>query len=201
MNRLKRSLLTARQFWSFLPRWDASGLLPDGIPLREIWRPASDKARKARLLSSGDSNTDRRWIKGVRLCAWGLSAVLCMNIILTTVAAILAYARNNAQGFMSAPVYQGNCSLSKHWATGLQLLINILSTAMLAASNYCMQCLVAPSRKDIDNAHRERIWMNIGIPDITGLLLTAKGRRKWLGIILLLSSLPIHLMFVSRCVC
>lgn len=198
MERFRRHLLIVQQFWSFLARWDTSRLLPDGIPLREIRRPAPDKAR---LLSSGDSDHNRGWIKGVRLCAWGLSAVLCINIILTTIAAILAYARNNAQGFISAPVYQGKCSLSKHWATGLQLLINILSTAMLAASNYCMQCLVAPSRKDIDNAHRERTWINIGIPDITGFLFTVKGRRKWLGIILLLSSLPIHLMFVSHSVC
>ncbi|KAK2765090.1 hypothetical protein FQN54_008789 [Arachnomyces sp. PD_36] len=44
---------------------------------------------------------------------------------------------------------------------GLHLVINVLSTVILAATNYCMQCLGAPARADIDKAHAQRRWLEI----------------------------------------
>lgn len=41
----------------------------------------------------------------------------------------------------------------KRLNSGLHLAINILSTILLSGSNYCMQCLSAPTRTDVDIAH------------------------------------------------
>ena len=43
------------------------------------------------------------------------------------------------------------------------VVINILSTALLTSSNYCMQILSAPSREELDLAHARNTWMDIGI--------------------------------------
>lgn len=75
-------------------------------------------------------------------------------------------------------------------------MINILSTALLGASNYCMQCLAAPSREQVDKAHNQKTWVRIGVPNIIDLVRYQTGKRRFLGSILLITSLPIHLMFV-----
>ncbi|KAL4807026.1 hypothetical protein BDV18DRAFT_159248 [Aspergillus unguis] len=68
---------------------------------------------------------------------------------------------------------------------------------MLAASNYSMQCLAAPSRAEVDEAHQRKGWLSIGVPNIGGLLLFGSGRRRRLGFCLLVTSLPIHLIYNS----
>ncbi|OQE22231.1 hypothetical protein PENFLA_c013G02865 [Penicillium flavigenum] len=141
--------------------------------------------------------TGREWIKGVLYCIWFVSGVLVANIILTITAVVLAYSKYGSGEFGYAPVYQGKCSVAKNSATGIHLVINILSTIMLGASNYCMQCLAAPSRSEVDEAHRKRTWLAIGIPDIAHLVLRAPARRRWLGIVLLVTSFPIHLIYNS----
>ncbi|KAK2763325.1 hypothetical protein FQN54_009961 [Arachnomyces sp. PD_36] len=98
------------------------------------------------------------WIQGVRLCAWCTAGILLLNIILAVVAIVVSYPRFNGRSVASASLYRGKCSVSKNWATGLHLIFNVLSTAMLATSNYCMQCLSAPSRADVDRAHSQRIY-------------------------------------------
>ncbi|KAJ5150526.1 uncharacterized protein N7500_010715 [Penicillium coprophilum] len=139
----------------------------------------------------------RRWIKGVVLCSRIVGGVLALNIILTVIAAGLAYSGDSEETFSFASLYTGKCSTSKNWTTGLHLLINILSTALLGASNYCMQCLAAPSREQVDKAHSQKTWIRIGVPNIMDLLRYQTGKRRILGSILLITSLPIHLIYNS----
>ncbi|KAK2805543.1 hypothetical protein FQN50_006169 [Emmonsiellopsis sp. PD_5] len=156
------------------------------------WRP--ENRREPVLSSEQDGN--RKWTKGVLLCAWGATAVLVLNIILTIIAAGRAYSTYEGQSFGSAILYQGSCTRSKKWATGLHFVINILSTLVLAASNYCMQTLNAPSRQEIDDAHSRRKWLDIGTPSWRNLRVAGK-RRRILWSLLLASSLPIHLIYNS----
>jgi hypothetical protein len=71
--------------------------------------------------------------------------------------------------------------------------INALSTILLGASNYCAQLLVAPTRRDIDEAHRKSMWLDIGIQSLRNLL-RATLRRKVLWILLMSSSGLLHLL-------
>ncbi|KAL4864910.1 hypothetical protein BDV12DRAFT_158142 [Aspergillus spectabilis] len=146
---------------------------------------------------TSDSPTSRDWIKGVVICSWIIGSVLTLNIIFTIIAAGIAYSKNGETDFDFASLYMGKCSVAKNWTTGLHLVINILSTAMLGASNYCMQCLASPSRAQVDEAHQKRTWVKIGIPNLWNLLRWQRGKRQLLGWMLFITSLPIHLIFNS----
>jgi hypothetical protein len=90
---------------------------------------------------------------------------------------------------------QGECSKITGYNIGAHLAINILSTLLLSGSNYCMQCLSAPTRREINNAHKRGITLDIGIPSLRNL--GALDPWKILMWILLgISSLPLHLLSV-----
>lgn len=90
-------------------------------------------------------------------------------------------------------IFHGDCKKASTMNTWAHLAINIVSTCLLAGSNYCMQCLVAPTRLDIDQAHRKFRWLDIGLPSIRNLRYI-EPRRRWLWIFLATSSLPLHLL-------
>ncbi|KAH6889430.1 hypothetical protein B0T10DRAFT_404784 [Thelonectria olida] len=93
-------------------------------------------------------------------------------------------------------LFEGSCSTSRRLNTLLHLLINILSSILLAASSYGMQCLSAPTRAEVDKAHRAQKWMDIGILSVRNLRLISWQRSiPW--IVLMLSSLPLHLLYNS----
>ena len=59
-----------------------------------------------------------------------------------------------------------------------------------------MQCLSAPTRKEVDEAHAKGKWLDIGVPSVRNLTNIAKPRvGMWLG--LALTSLPLHLRLVD----
>lgn len=99
------------------------------------------------------------------------------------------------RSFTHGVLYYGKCSVSNAWSTILGILINLLSTAMLAASNYCTQCLSAPSRADVDRAHAQKIWLGIGTFSVKNLLLRSLTYRT-LWLLLHITSTPIHLELV-----
>ncbi|KAL2848856.1 hypothetical protein BJY01DRAFT_246232 [Aspergillus pseudoustus] len=174
------------------PNWPA-----ESIPLTPVAPPMKSGAAVETAMSAGPGQTTRRWIKGVMLCTWIVLAVLLANSLLTIIAAAVAYSKEKGQGFGYATLYQGRCSVAKNWTTGIHLLINILSTIILGASNYCLQCLSAPSRSEVDKAHAKRTWLNIGVSSIFDLLVHGRGRRRYLAFTLLATSLPIHLIYNS----
>ena len=88
---------------------------------------------------------------------------------------------------------EGTCSDVRSLSTCLHLAINVLSTILLGCSNYCMQCLSAPTRKDIDRAHARGKWLDIGIPSFRNLRSIGRMRAS-LWWCLGLTSLPLHLL-------
>ncbi|KAH8679223.1 hypothetical protein BGZ61DRAFT_551689 [Ilyonectria robusta] len=93
-------------------------------------------------------------------------------------------------------LYQGSCSKASKVNVVLHLFINIFSSVLLAASNYSMQCLSAPTRADVDRAHAKKKWMDIGIPSVHNLSKIPKTRAM-LWFLLLVSSVPLHLLYNS----
>ncbi|KAJ5375433.1 hypothetical protein N7517_007439 [Penicillium concentricum] len=152
------------------------------------------------VMEDGDSTTSpmqNTWIVGVRYCAAAGACILVINLIFIIVAAGIStrYNGNSAWGD-SAVIYDGDCGIVKRWSLGLHLIINILSTLILAASNYCMQTLVAPTREEVDAAHARGQWLDIGGASIRNLLAIGRGRLG-LWIILMLTASPFHLMYNS----
>lgn len=91
-------------------------------------------------------------------------------------------------------VLHGDCKRTATINTWAHLAINVVSTALLAGSNYCMQCLVAPTRDEIERAHKQiGHWLDIGLPSLRNFDFIAE-RRRVLWILLAISSLPLHLL-------
>ncbi|KAI0965357.1 hypothetical protein F4678DRAFT_476639 [Xylaria arbuscula] len=82
----------------------------------------------------------------------------------------------------------------------LHLLINIASTLVsvsrLASSNFFMQVLNAPTRQEIDDAHSKTSWLGIGVASVRNIF-HVSSFKTWCWVSLLLSSIPIHLLFNS----
>ncbi|KAK7965137.1 hypothetical protein PG988_010141 [Apiospora saccharicola] len=96
--------------------------------------------------------------------------------------------------------YEGTCAGDGSGAArvnlALHLVINVVSTAVLASSNFFMQVLNAPSRREVDKAHRRGTFLGIGVPSVRNAWHISRF-KTWCWVVLLLSSVPIHLLFNS----
>lgn len=128
---------------------------------------------------------------GVLCCAWTSGAVLIMNVLMT----IWAGSSFGTEGGIGT-LHSGSCTRSSNFGFWIHLLINILSTTLLGASNYTMQCLNSPSRAEIDKAHREGTWLDVGLPSVSNIW-KILGYRRVLWWALALSTIPLHLLWNS----
>ncbi|KAK4211282.1 hypothetical protein QBC37DRAFT_402664 [Rhypophila decipiens] len=98
--------------------------------------------------------------------------ILIANVALTGVA-VKWYGSENGVGL----IYQGDCDTVETWNRWIHLLINLLSTGMLGASNYCMQLQAAPTRAKVDEAHRAGKSLDIGVPSLRNFGHTTEANR------------------------
>ena len=131
------------------------------------------------------------WRFGVTVSAWTAFTVLLLNLILTIYTGT-SYPHYGGLGL----AFEGKCSTVNSWTTWLHVLINGLSSVLLSASNYTMQCLCSPTRKEIDQAHARGDWLDIGVPSVRNIW-RMNWRRTVLWWLLALSSIPIHLLYNS----
>ena len=128
---------------------------------------------------------------GVTCCALVAAVVLVMNAIFT-IWAVLSCGAQNGLGTL----HDGSCKRVTTLTFWAHLAINVLSTLLLGASNYSMQCLSSPTRNEIDKAHGKGVWLDIGVPSVRNLrwLSTTRIILWWL---LAVSSVPLHLLYNS----
>lgn len=134
--------------------------------------------------------------EGIQVCATVASVALGLNVILAAIAFGVGYANSKDASFVTLPLYEGSCSTTKKWSVGMHLLINGIGTFILSTSSYCAQFLAAPSREDIDKAHSKGLWLDIGVPSLRNIL-ALERRKKCLWAILMISTIPIHALFVT----
>ncbi|RDA89814.1 hypothetical protein CP533_0873 [Ophiocordyceps camponoti-saundersi (nom. inval.)] len=170
-------------------------------------QPAAESFRVTRfarrsLLSSWFPSIDDDETKSWRIWISRRSRALMLQIIIVclimvtniffTIFGITKYGSDRGIGL----IYQGDCETVKRLNQSLHLVINLLSTGMLSASNYCMQLQAAPTRANVDVAHQQGRWMDIGVPSLRNLkYLTRRRLLAW--ILLALSSIPVHLIYNS----
>lgn len=127
------------------------------------------------------------WRRGALLFCAGAAATLALN---------LALALWSVAGGTDGVFADGDCGRIRTVNVGMHALINGLGTVLLAGSNYCMQCVSAPTRAQVDGAHARRRWLDLGVMSVRNL--GAVGWRNvavWL--LLGASSLPLHLLYNS----
>ena len=129
---------------------------------------------------------------GITLCAATATTVFVINLTLTAWALSRCGLTKGGVGI----IQEGSCKKTAHLSLWLHLIINLLSTLLLSASNYSMQCLASPTREEVDKAHLQNVWLDIGIPSIKNLNYIARPRIVlwWL---LFFSGVPLHLFYNS----
>jgi hypothetical protein len=130
---------------------------------------------------------------GVTASLIGVVAVFLCNIAIT----IWVWKRPNSTIQDSMEIlFQGDCARAPSLNVWIHSVVNAFSTLLLAASNFCLQVLSAPSPKDLARAHEKRQRLQIGLPSLRNLWRIGKD-RTFLCVVLLLSSVPLHLLFNS----
>ncbi|RGP71411.1 hypothetical protein FSPOR_3389 [Fusarium sporotrichioides] len=95
-------------------------------------------------------------------------------------------------------LYKGDCDVSSRANLWIHLAINIIGTGVLASSNFFMQTLAAPTRKEVDAAHKAGHWLEIGVQSFKNIRFL--GWKKILFWSLFsLSSIPL-LLFFNGCI-
>ncbi|KIW27128.1 uncharacterized protein PV07_06897 [Cladophialophora immunda] len=134
-----------------------------------------------------------------RLYGWrtgALTAALLGAISLLINLVVVSWLAARGHGASLIEVYNGDCGKVESLDIWIHLAINTLSTLLLGGSNYCMQCLTAPTREDVDRAHARGEYLDVGVPSVRNLRRVA-GRKMILWWALGLSSIPLHLMYNS----
>lgn len=132
------------------------------------------------------------WRFGVTVGAILSFCVLIGNIV-TLVVVSISVNNKNGKGLAFLTIRQGHCSDIERIQLVIHLIINVVSTLLLGASNYCMQCLSAPTRAEVDKAHKQGRHLDIGVPSLRNLMIV-KWKRVGCWLLLGLSSLPLHLL-------
>lgn len=133
------------------------------------------------------------WRFGAVVAAVSTSVVFLINLIVVIWVGVQLSKVTSTVHSMILTLRRGDCQDVERINVWVHFAINAVSALLLSASNYCMQCLSAPTRKEINKAHASGKWLDIGVPSIRNL--KAIGKRKlffwWcLG----LSSIPLHLL-------
>jgi hypothetical protein len=138
-NRFPTNLFSRKSISSSIPE------LPKPVIRRNKFRPLRDqdeKHRNPRLYG---------WRATVLSCTITSTVVLIINIALT-VYGVSKFGNDVGESVL----HSGDCHQAKRISTILHVLINILSTTLLGASNYTMQCLHSPTRAEVDRAHTQK---------------------------------------------
>ncbi|KAB8234185.1 uncharacterized protein BDW43DRAFT_274514 [Aspergillus alliaceus] len=90
----------------------------------------------------------------------------------------------------------GSCSEITAIDSAAHVALNVLSSLFLSAGSYCMQILVSPSRREIDEAHARGVTLDIGVQSIRNLRwINPRRLLQWVALGLL--SICLHLFCLS----
>lgn len=129
------------------------------------------------------------WRMGVLTGLVTTAVVLVSNIILL----LLGVFRYGGYKDGVSELARGSSSSISTISAAYHVVLNVLSTLLLGASNYSMQVLSSPTRTDIDHAHQKGQWLDVGVLSLRNLRHIDR-RRFWLWCMLGSSSIPLHLL-------
>ena len=148
-------------------------------------------ARFPKLTRSGQTAAYPGWRFGSLVPCFQVGICLVINFVFLVFAASFTHTSKG-----TGTLYEGDCAKVRTLDTWVHFVLNGLATALVGASNYNMQCLVAPSRSEVDRAHSKGVWLDIGVPSLRNLCHISRP-RVGLWLILAISSVPLHLLWNS----
>ncbi|KAK2795903.1 hypothetical protein FQN50_009681 [Emmonsiellopsis sp. PD_5] len=137
----------------------------------------------------------QRWFGGLKSSLFGF-AIGTAVAVFANVGWIIAATKHygNVEGI--GTIQRGDCAESKKLNVWLHLLINVLSTVVLSGSIAFVQAFSAPTRKEIDRAHFNGRWLHTGVLSLRNFLHISR-RKTFVCVILVITSLPFHLLYNS----
>jgi hypothetical protein len=132
----------------------------------------------------------------------GWRTVALINIVWLTIATFVLFglvaASSVAEGGATGAniFFRGLChgDAVARLNTALHLLLNIFASAVLASSSFFIQVVSSPTRAEVDAAHARGHAVHIGVTSPSNALHVSRFKAA-LWAVLLLSSLPLHLLF------
>lgn len=116
---------------------------PDGVHTQSSEQlPLVEKEGKSRRRI-----TSMSWAKALRICdswrqALWIGAATSIVVLGFNLGFILWAVKQHAVHHGRGTLHSGNCETVRDMSTGFHVVINVLSTAVLSASNYAMVCLM-----------------------------------------------------------
>lgn len=170
-----------------LPNDRASSELQDSNQSLDIQRSSVEYVHAESLGDAVQRSSRSAWFWSVAAGLVLSLVVLCVNIGIIIWVSLTFIVKNGI-----ADVYHAPCNRTA-WATTLtELLINIFSTLLLAASNNCGQLLLAPNRQEVEKAHQKGKWMHIGVSSFRNVFYI-RWQRAGFWLVLSASSMPLQL--------
>ncbi|KAK6850939.1 hypothetical protein PG987_000573 [Apiospora arundinis] len=140
-----------------------------------------------------DSIPNRGWR---RTGAYNIVLALICGLVLFITFFISWSKQQSSSSLGTTLIHRGRCKDTGTLNTILHFVLNIISTGILSSSNFFMQIVSSPSRPEINIAHTYLKSLDIGLQSVRNLPSLSKFKQAcWT--LLLLSSLPIHLLFNS----
>ncbi|KAH6957364.1 hypothetical protein DER45DRAFT_461455, partial [Fusarium avenaceum] len=136
---------------------------------------------------------------GWRRLATYLTILVSVLSILLIIFLIISVKIGRSQGTSfqkETVIWETDCMTTARANLWIHLAINLFATGILGSSNFFMQVLVAPTRREIDQAHASGRWAEIGCNSIRNFRLLPR-RKTFLWLLITLSSVPLHLVFNS----
>lgn len=152
--------------------------------------PLAQSSSTAEAINAQPTPGPHQWLQGWRSGAIFFGAGTFISLFINVFLAIWTH-RLSDDGI--AVLTTTNCETVASYNTWIHAGVNAMSTLLLSGSNYCMQCLSAPTRNEVQKAHSKGIWLDIGVSSVRNLRYIAV-HKIWLWGLLILSSIPLHLM-------
>ncbi|KAH6621842.1 hypothetical protein C7974DRAFT_377502 [Boeremia exigua] len=155
--------------------------------------------------TTSTSALPHRWFDVQKYChkpkSWQLGLFVGLGVsivVLISNVVILLFGAVTDGGFVDGigTIAKGHADHIVRLGTAYHVLINICSTVLLTSSNYAMQLLCAPTRAELDQAHQNGRWLEVGLMSFRNLRYIDR-KRTLLWVVLAISSAPLHLLYNS----
>ncbi|KAK0638170.1 hypothetical protein DIS24_g10097 [Lasiodiplodia hormozganensis] len=133
------------------------------------------------------------WRGGLVVCIALAASVLAINIGFLIWAVLPSSSVKLDKKSGLGVLYRGDSDTMDELSRVIHLVVNVLGTLLLGASNYSLQIMLAPTRAEVDHAHRKRDWVDVGAQSLRNLKFIGRGRALVCAA-LAVSSLPLHLL-------
>lgn len=169
-------------------RPEASSVRPEAekyasIKMFEPWFPKTNPDHPR-------AKTWRTWKAQREVILWSCLAIISSICLVNFSLATWAWAHFGTTYDGVVEPYQGDCAIVKRANAWAHIVINLIGTLLLSASNLILQLLVAPTRQKIDDAHAKGTWLDIGMPSLRNLRGISRSRAI-LWSVLAMTSIPI----------